>query len=315
MIVAYCGNVSENHVKDTPGFSPSHSTENHVKQALRNLGHEVRPILELGLDWSHIPSLVEGADLFLWTRTAGFDPADLEHQARIIKGLGIPTVGFHLDRWIGLHREPDVHRTPFFRLDHVFTADGGHDDFWVEHGINHHWSPPAILSSECEVGNWRKDLAADVGFVGNLRNYGHEEWRAYRLRLYQFLARRYKGAFRLWQGGMRGRDLADLYQSVKVLVGDSCLAGGATKYWSDRVPETLGRGGWLIHPYVHGLDLAYPMLPMYPLGDLGALGQMIDVALAHDDERREVAARGREHVLAHHTYEHRLARVLEIVAG
>lgn len=130
-VVAYCGN-----------FDAPHSTETHVAKALENLGHQVRRLPEQRMEWANLPVQVEGADLFLWTRTAGFDPADLEGQANAIKLLDIPSAGFHLDRWVGLNREPDVHRSPFFRLDYLFTADGGHPDFWLEHGINHFWSPP-----------------------------------------------------------------------------------------------------------------------------------------------------------------------------
>ena len=304
-LVAYCGN-----------FDAPHSTENHVAKALENLGHEVIRIPEQRLDWSNLSQLVGSAEMFLWTRTAGFDPADLEGQGRAIKQLRVPTVGFHLDRWVGLNREPDVFRSPFFRVDFLFTADGGHEDFWRSHGINHYWSPPAILSDEAKrVGNWRRDYSADLGFVGNLRNYGHLEWQDYRRRLYKFLALTYKGRFKLWEGGIRGQDLADLYASVKVLVGDSCLAGNPSRYWSDRVPETLGRGGYLIHPEVEGLVEAYPALVTYPLGDFDRLRQQIDWALEDEAGSRAIAAFNRQHVLDHHTYEHRIQRVLDTVLG
>lgn len=307
MIVSYVGN-----------FDAPHSTENHVAKALENLGHQVRRIPEQKLDWPSLPGQVEGSDLFLWTRTAGFDPADLEDQTRALIEVTarMPTAGFHLDRWWGLNREGDIQRSPFFRLDYVFTADGGHDDEWKKAGVFHYWSPPAILSDEAKrVGNYRTDYAADVGFVGNLRNYGHPEWGPYRRKLYKFLAQTYRGRFKLWEGGIRGQDLADLYASVKVLVGDSCLAGNPEKYWSDRIPETLGRGGFLIHPWVKGMQAEYPNLETYELGDFAMLGRMIDFALDHDQYRSNFAVIGRQDVLDRHTYEHRMERVLSTVLG
>lgn len=301
--VAYCGN-----------FDAPHSTETHVAKALENLGHTVVRLPEQRMDWATLPDQVDGADLFLWTRTAGFDPADLEGQANALKRISVPTVGFHLDRWVGLNREGDVFRSPFFRCDYLFTADGGHDGFWRDAGINHHWSPPGILSDEAKrVGQYRQEYAADVGFVGNLRRYGHPEWGPYRYSLFKFLVRTYGKRFKLWEGGIRGQDLADLYASVKVLVGDSCLAGGAKFYWSDRIPETLGRGGFLFHPEVEGLDEQHPNLATYPLGDFDYLRRWIDYYLDHEDARLKLAVEYRQHVLAHHTYEHRLTRLLEIV--
>ena len=128
MKALYIGNVSDDDA------SPTHSTENHVKQALRNLGHECVPVLERGLDWSTVPVLVKEhePDMMLWTRTAGFDPADLEGQAHAIKSVNVPTVGFHLDRWVGLNREPDVFSIPrslglitFSRPTVDMTTSGG----------------------------------------------------------------------------------------------------------------------------------------------------------------------------------------------
>lgn len=317
-------------------FIPSHSTENHVRQALTNLGHSVFVVQESDCLWDALPDACKLADLFLWTRTAGYDPPDRDRQRLAIKAIPVPTVGFHLDRWWGLKRESNEggpassDPSPFFAVDYLFTADGGHADRWQEYGINHYWSPPGILSSECELGTWRKDYAADVGFVGNLRRYGHLEWQGYRQALLRFLATVYRGRFKLWEGGIRGRDLADLYQSVKILIGDSCLAGngptlpggsrgGATHYCSDRIPETLGRGGFLIHPRVEGItNHVYregEHLAAFDLGDFDQLRRKIDFYLNDERERLLMVERGRQHVLSLHTYESRLAEILSIVQG
>ena len=69
MRIAYIGN-----------FDAEHSTENHVRIALTTIGHDVQPLPEQGFDWGRIKSKTKGADFVLWTRTAGFDPADLDHQ-------------------------------------------------------------------------------------------------------------------------------------------------------------------------------------------------------------------------------------------
>lgn len=114
---------------------------------------------------------------------------------------------------------------------------------------------------------------------------------------------------------MRGPALRDLYASTKVNVGDSCLVGGATAYCSDRLPECIGRGGFLLHPHVEGVTdgTLYAdgvHLRCWELGDWDELRRLIDYYVAHDDERRQIAAQGRAHVLERHTYTRRLADLL-----
>lgn len=308
MRIAYVGN-----------FGPPFSTESDIRWTLEDMGHSVLALQESTLEWDHLPRLVEGCDLFMWTRTAGFDPPDPECQRRAIEAIEVPTVGFHLDRWWGLRREstergpasPDP--SPFFHLDYLFTSDGGHEREWKEVGANHFWSPPAIARRNGIVGRFRRHLWAEVGFVGNLRHYAHDEWGPYRRELYRRLSTLPK--FRLWESGARGQLLADIYASVTVVIGDSCLAGGATHYYSDRIPETLGRSGFLLHPEVEGLRDQFPegTLITYRLGDWEQLFELIAYYVAHPEEARITAEVGRGWVLDHHLYEHRLARIFEVL--
>lgn len=75
------------------------------------------------------------------------------------------------------------------------------------------------------------------------------------------------------------------------MIGDSCFAGSpkGAYYWSDRIPETLGRGGFLIHPYVDGLGRQFNLLEhdepvtydaghlaVWDAGDWEALGDLIE---------------------------------------
>lgn len=306
MRVAYVGN-----------FDPPWSTETHIAKAWENLGHEVVRIPEQRTEWNDLDI---DADLFLWTRTAGFDPPDLDRQRRALERIGVPKVGVHLDRWWGLAREStergplDPDPSPFFtHLDLLYTADGG-DHPWA---VPHEWMPPAILSDECALGEPQGRFNYDVAFVGNLTHYGHAEWATYRQQLWGHLRVWYRGRFNVFPGQgrpqIRGRELANLYASVKVLMGDSCLAGNPVRYWSDRIPETLGRGGFLIHPEVEGLKEAYPHLPTYPLGDFDALHNEIEKALSDPVYRQTTAEVNRDHVLAHHTYEERLTRLLTLI--
>lgn len=305
-------------------FRPAHSTENHVATAFRAGGHTVIQLQEDDPEsWTRLldPGWVADTDpdLVLWTRTWHLPDFDQLGALAALADAGVPTVGYHLDRWWGLPREHQVADEPFFRCDLMITADGGHDERWAEAGVNHLWLPPGVLGVECHgLPAQRANGRTPVGFVGSWQHY-HPEW-PWRRELVNHLRRHYGRRFRSWPThphvSVRGAALAAVYSRVDVVVGDSCLAGGATRYWSDRIPETLGRGGFLIHPEVEGLSEHFTPgehLVTVPVADWDAMRDAIDYWLERPLERRQIASAGREHVLAHHTYEKRTEQILEAV--
>lgn len=319
MKIAYIGNVG-------PDSAP-HSTENHIARALETLGVKVHPIHEQRFAWS-MQGIPGDVDLVLWTHTHGFAPRKTHGgQWRLLEGLrarGVPSVGVHLDRWWDLDREPQVREEPFFRVDYLATADGGNDDRFAALGIEHHWFPPGVSAAECEPGTYRPELASDIAFVGSWHGGYHRESR-HRHELVEWLRTTYGDRCRFWpalgEPAVRGEDLRDLYASVKVLVGDSCFSGDPRGrfYASDRLPESLGRGGLLVHPDTEGvtdgtLYTSGEHLLTWPAWDWDALRAQIDGALADEMLRRRVSTAGREHVLEHHTYERRMADLLADLA-
>lgn len=313
-------------------FEPEHSTENHVRTALERVGHEVVALQENDAStWQRRPFWEHGRpDVILWTRTGWDWPSctgwswerACESQRAMLDGANnehIPTVGLHLDRWWGLDRQGQVHDEPFFECDLVVTADGGHEQEWRDAGVNHAWLPPAVLLAECErEGRIEPGLArTPVVWVGSWRSY-HAEWLPYRQALINALRRRYRRQLGLFPRGksIRGAELSNLYASAKVVVGDSCLAGGATRYWSDRIPEVIGRGGFLVHPEVEGLEEHFTPglhLETYPLGDFDALCSIIDRYLDDGPRRDGIRSAGREWVMEHHTYERRMGQLVQLL--
>lgn len=331
MQIAYVGN-----------FEPPHSTENEVRKALDKLGHDVWLCQEGQPDrWRELTDRMHEFDVVLWTRTADLAKRIPHHdQIRLLlaaRRAGVPTVAFHLDRWWGLRehgREDSIWTEPYFRCEHFFSTDGAHDLEWAVAGVNHHWMPPGVSEFECEPGTPRDEWRSDIGFLGSWRHYHGEH--THRRELVEWLRATYGDRVRFFpeagQPGIRGADLRDLIASVKVWVGDSCLApradgGPMVKYISDRVPELIGRGGFLIHPYVEGVvdeDVAesdgfIPGLHLHAwrMGNWDDLKSRIDYMVAggaiDTGTPAEVAARGRKHVLKHHTYTVRLTQVLEAV--
>lgn len=319
MKVAYVGN-----------FEPSHSTETHVARAFESNGHEVVRLQEQAFDWD--PTTVpDRAGFVLWTHTHGLAPerthARQDAFLEALRARGVPSVSFHLDRYWDLYRESQIagpKQEPFFRTDLMCSADGGNDERWIAAGIDHVWMPPGVSAPECEPGAFRPEMASDVAFVGShLPGYHPES--EHRARLISALRGHYGERCRFWpapgQPAVRNEALRDLYASVKVLVGDSCFSGDPRghSYFSDRVPETLGRGGLLVHPHTPGvtdrtLYTAGEHLLCWKAGDWGALWDVIDGALADDEERARIAKAGREHVLATATYEVRTRQLVDLLS-
>src|SRR6202035_1514872 len=118
-------------------------------------------------------------------------------------------------------------------------------------------------------------------------------------------------------GTVRGNDLNRIYAGSKVAVGDTlCPNFAYPHYWSDRVYETLGRGGMLIHPNIRGMSKSFKNrqhLLYYTYGEFTQLRMLIDYYVTHGAEREKIHQAGHAHVKAHHTYRHRWATILETV--
>lgn len=311
LTVAYIGN-----------FSVSHSTETHVAQALEANGVKVVRHQENRVDWGTLADQTNRADFTLWTTTFDYaPPATFDGQRKFLANSTVPVIAYHLDVWFGLAREHRVRESPFFRSDLVVTADGGHDDQWADAGVNHRYMPPGVSEFECGGGTFRKEFASPVAFVGSWQGGYHQE-HPHREQLVRWLQRN-RPDCQFWpkrgQPAVRNEALRDLYASVDVLVGDSCFAGRIANYHSDRIPETLGRGGFLLHPAVEGvtdgtLYTDGEHLRTWQVGDWVTLGDLIDHYVAHPDEVRQIAQAGRWHVLAHHTYTVRMRQLLDLLA-
>lgn len=322
--IAYIGN-----------FEPTYSTENEYAHAFRQLGHRIEQVQEGDVHALHLlsDSLLRrrGPDFILWTRTKSlseqWDPIDVWAMLRLAGRRGVPVVGVHLDRWWGLERQADLIGGPYFQgVDLLFTADGGHQAEWDRIGVNHRWLPPGISERWCQPGQQRDEYDCDVVFVGGWRDYGHREW-THRAELVNHLSRRFGDRFlalpRRNQPAIRGLELNDVYWSAKVVVGDSCLVPKVdgtpmTHYCSDRIPETLGRGGILCHPNVEGVFglgglLFGPGTWAWDLGDWDHLDMTLDCAL-HAAYEREAARRlSIDYISVEHTYTVRAQQILDVL--
>jgi len=308
LTVAYVGNF------DAPWF-----TECHVADALEVNGHTVVRLDETDrATWVGLARPPAEWAMVLWTASRPANGALVGRALDAAKAANLPVVGYHLDRWWGLRREADIATSQFHRgVDVLCTADGGHQAEWSSVGIEHWWMPPAIAGAEAARTPNPRD-GEHIVFVGSWDRYTvAREW-PLRMQLVEHLRARWGELVEFYPRSrlapVRGQALTDLYAAATVAVGDSCLAGDATHYWSDRIPETLGRGGYLIHPDVIGLDEHYTPgvhLDTYPVGDFDALDTLIEAALADPERGRAIGTAAKAHVIDRHLYEHRLADVME----
>jgi hypothetical protein len=274
-------------------------------------GHIVTRLQENEVDRKAFDKVYD-CDMFLWVKTPGWlklSDVEMYYFLGTLRVAEIPSVGFHLDRFWGIpEREELIGKTPFWSLDHVFTADGGNQDGFKKRKVNHHWLPPGVVERGCHYGTPREEYRCDVGFVGATE--GYHPCYPFRQQMIEFLREKYRSRFKTFSG-VREQQLNDVYASVKVCVGDSIFAG-APKYWSDRLPETCGRGGFLVYPNVKGMTIP---APSYSPQNLDALTYLIDWYLTHPEQRRKDQRRAFEHVRKHDTYTQRVRTILKKVFG
>lgn len=304
-------------------FSVDYSSENHHKKSLESLGHEVIPLQEGRATGEEILATAKDSDLmvFIHTHNVVTPGMTLASVLKELKNLGVPTMTYHLDLWFGIERQKDLEQDEFYKhIGHFFTVDKLMADWFNENTeVKGHYLHAGVFDQECYMAKYMPDgeYYTDVAFVGS-KGY-HPEWQ-WRPQLIDWLARTYGGNF-VHVGGdgqtgtIRGHKLNQMYANSKVSVGDSlCLNFNYPYYWSDRVYETLGRGGFMIHPFIEGMQEDFEdgkHLVFFKFGDFDDLKSKIDYYLEHDDEREAIRKAGHEHVKDNHTYKNRWQTILK----
>lgn len=300
-------------------------TEWETREGFRNLGHSVTSYQENDVAlWDELIEDVNLFDLILWTRTRSYaELAGAERQwklATVAARHKVPIVGIHADLWWGLKRVRELTEDPYFQvIDVFFSADGAHNNEFANLGIMNYWCLPAIAESRTGKGQPREEFKNEIAFVGSWDGGYHKE--AERHALIAWLDKEFGSRVRFWpglgQGRIWGDDLSDLYASVKLAVGDSANIGGAGYYCSDRIPNTLGRGCMLAHPYVKGVmgtgePFDHPALVPWPEGNWKEAAEIIEATLsiptAVVDELTDDAV---EFIRKNHTWTVRAQQILD----
>jgi len=284
-------------------------TETHIALTLEKLGHRVISLQENTTTLADVLTACEDADYLFWTRTYGMMQFD---GFEMLRRLTIPSVSFHLDYYFGISREAAMPKDPFWFTDYVFQPDGDHLEDFRKLGINAYWSPPGVYAGEVSLEEQGK--SHEIIFVGSWREY-HSEW-PWRREMVTKLLGSYPQAETFPQGeAIRGQQLNDLYQSTKIVVGDSLNPIGNTTYTSDRIFETTGRGGFILYPRIEWLTTVFPQEIFYESGNWPELSGKIQYYLSHDGEREELRKICHVVTKANHTYDQRLKAIFDVLRG
>jgi hypothetical protein len=299
MRVAFLGN-----------FGVSHSTESHLGLTLEAMNHTVLRLQENKVTMDDVTVTANSCDLFIWVRTYGWLQFD-GHE--MLKRIKVRRMSYHLDLVNKIARASEVPYDPFWRTDICFQPDGGSKPFFDAHNINAYYMKAGVYDKECYIADEKPDL--DVVFVGSVPY--HPEW-PYREELVRFLRHTYCERFHKFgnERTVRGDALNKVYARSKVVVGDTLCPGfNHPHYWSDRVYETLGRGGFIIHPWIKGMQEEFidgVHLRYYEYGNFRELRRLIEYYIKHDRERENMRQLGHDFVKANCTYRNRLDKAIAV---
>lgn len=291
-------------------FKPPFSTENDRKKDFEKLGHEIIQFQENETSIVTLFNNLIGLDILIYSHTHGWGIAGLTDVFAECRMRNIPVVTIHLDLWRKLERWSDVGKEATWSADYIFTPD---DTGEWPNGIaeRHHYMRPGILSDSCYLAEPDKaKYPHEIIFVGS-RGY-HHEW-IWRTKLIDWLKLAYGGKFGHYGndglGVVRQSELNTLYASSKIVVGDSCFGGEIKGYYSDRVTETTGRGGFLLHPRNEWIN---PHVVQFDL-NFEDLKEKIGYWLTHDEEREFQRLQMFEYTKQNDTYLQIGKEILEIV--
>lgn len=299
-------------------FIPAHSTENERAWSFRQLGHEVIEFQENKTTAQELLECARSNDIGMLVYSHTHDPSyvieGLIDVFKEYKKLGIPTISAHLDRWLGLDRVKDMGKEATWFTEYIFMADASPEAVakYEELGLNWYWLKPGVVERECFMAEKSPVFPHEIIFVGSKGYHKEYPWRE---ELINWLHETYGDRFAHYGGGgldtVRGPLLNTLYASAKIVVGDSCFAGETSNYWSDRIPETTGRGGFLIHPFVEGCD--HEGVVWHNPKDFKDLKEKIDFYLVNDWKRDSMKYEGFAWTKYNRTYTNLAQQIIDTV--
>lgn len=205
-----------------------------------------------------------------------------------------PSIVWNSDTHLGFDYRLEKSR----KADFVFCAQRQAVIDFRANGVNAEWLPHAVEP----LAYPRYDYASkdyDVGFVGHVNSDNRIE----------FLHRMFKAFPNFFFGQRQFEEAAQKFCKSKIVLNISMKED-----LNMRVFEAMGSGSFLLTdsvPYIEELFEDRKHLVLYH-----SLDEAVDLAryyLAHDSEREKIAQAGYEEVMANHTFDKRIDRILGAV--
>jgi len=297
-------------------FIPPYSTENERKYAFEQLGHKVIPLQENQVTDNQLIKLMPEVDMLVYSHT--HDPSYVIKNLRGVFDLyrenEVPTISVHLDRWLWLARQKDMGNEATWFTEHIFMADCSPEaiEEYDRLKLNWYYLKPGVAENFCYLAKPNHEkYPHKIIFTGS-KGY-HPEY-PFRAELVDWLHETYGDLFGHYGndgiGVVRMEDLNTLYASSDIVIGDSCF-GGRPNYVSDRYYEVRGRGGFLVHPGVDGVDNKGVATYQHP--KLDDLKRVIDYYLEHTSEREKMRVKGYSWVKSFENYTVRAKQIIDTV--
>ena len=231
-------------------------------------------------------------DLLVWVESVpGYRPEQIPR-------LECPTACYLIDSHLNL----EWHLAWAQHFDWVFVAQRAYISAFRQAGCHRvRWLP---LGCDAAVhGKARVPKRHDIGFVGSLT-----EQHVRRKRLLARLERRFD--VHIERSFLR--DMARTLSAARIVFNEAIK-----RDLNMRVFEALASGSMLLTDRAEGsgLDELFEDRRHLVIYDESDLETLVDYYLTHDTEREAIASAGRAEVLRRHTYDHRVATLVETVLG
>lgn len=265
--------------------------ENEVYRALKKMGYEVIDT-DFRRDRKYLVDLLsQDAHLMIVIKGDGIPP-ELIMRQRCPVVLWYPD-----DVFSTMHARKDVSSSGF-AYDIVYSFDKDALDEYRRLGVKDaRWLPFATSPSVHKRLNLPK--IHDISFVGNI--YPNRE----------ILFERLKKRFNVFIKKAYMDEMVRIFNQSKIVLN---LGIGKTGY-NMRVFEALGCGGFLLTNEIpKGSRIFEDKRHLVYFND-DNIEDLIDYYLNHEDDRRRIAFFGYREVRRRHTYDHRVAKILEDIKG